>query len=54
LQNILDWSKGHIFFNGFYYPLIAGYSFLLTEYCPRGSLQDILEEREMELDWDFR
>ncbi|XP_023334377.1 atrial natriuretic peptide receptor 1 [Eurytemora carolleeae] len=27
---------------------------LITEYCPRGSLQDILEEEEMDLDWDFR
>lgn len=34
--------------------LEPGYSFLLIEYCPRGSLQDILEEKEMDLDWDFR
>ena len=27
--------------------------FLVTEYCPRGSLQDILEE-DMELDWNFK
>ena len=27
---------------------------LITEYCPRGSLQDILEEEEMELDWNFK
>ena len=26
---------------------------IVTEYCPRGSLQDILEEEEMELDWNF-
>lgn len=28
-------------------------SFVLTEYCPRGSLQDILEDG-MEIDWDFK
>ncbi|XP_023227111.1 atrial natriuretic peptide receptor 1-like [Centruroides sculpturatus] len=27
---------------------------LLTEYCPRGSLQDILENDEIKLDWMFR
>ncbi len=27
---------------------------LLTEYCPRGSLQDILEEEELKLEWNFR
>ena len=27
---------------------------LMTEYCPRGSLQDILEEEEMDLDWNFK
>lgn len=27
--------------------------FLVTEYCPRGSLQDILEE-DMNLDWNFK
>ena len=26
---------------------------IVTEYCPRGSLQHILEEEEMELDWNF-
>ncbi|XP_023347812.1 atrial natriuretic peptide receptor 1 isoform X2 [Eurytemora carolleeae] len=29
-------------------------SFVLTEYCPRGSLQDILEDSGMHLDADFR
>ena len=28
--------------------------YLVTEYCPRGSLQDILEEEEMDLDWNFK
>ncbi|ODN04050.1 Atrial natriuretic peptide receptor 1 [Orchesella cincta] len=28
--------------------------FLLTEYCPRGSLQDILENEQLKLDWTFR
>ena len=27
---------------------------LVTEYCPRGSLQDILEEEEISLDWNFK
>lgn len=27
---------------------------LLTEYCPKGSLQDILENHEIKLDWMFR
>lgn len=28
--------------------------FMLTEYCPRGSLQDILENEQLKLDWTFR
>lgn len=28
--------------------------FLVTEYCPKGSLQDILENDEIKLDWMFR
>jgi serine/threonine protein kinase len=27
---------------------------LLTEYCPKGSLQDILENEHFKLDWMFR
>ena len=27
---------------------------IVTEYCPRGSLRYILEEEEMELDWNFK
>lgn len=27
---------------------------LLTEYCPKGSLQDILENAEIKLDWMFK
>ncbi|XP_024077201.1 atrial natriuretic peptide receptor 1-like, partial [Terrapene carolina triunguis] len=27
---------------------------ILTEYCPRGSLQDILENESITLDWMFR
>lgn len=26
----------------------------LTEYCPKGSLQDILENEQIKLDWMFR
>nr|XP_027196215.1 atrial natriuretic peptide receptor 1-like [Dermatophagoides pteronyssinus] len=29
-------------------------TFLVTEYCPKGSLQDILENDEIKLDWMFR
>ena len=35
-------------------PCSAGRSFMITEYCPRGSLQDILEDSDFELDMDFR
>lgn len=27
---------------------------LITEYCPKGSLQDILENEQIKLDWMFR
>ncbi|GLH12696.1 Guanylate cyclase [Gryllus bimaculatus] len=27
---------------------------ILTEYCPKGSLRDVLENDELELDWNFR
>lgn len=27
---------------------------ILTEYCPKGSLQDILENHEINLDWMFK
>ncbi|XP_029343215.1 atrial natriuretic peptide receptor 2-like [Acyrthosiphon pisum] len=30
------------------------YCCLLTEYCPKGSLQDILENEQFKLDWMFR
>ncbi|XP_050066957.1 atrial natriuretic peptide receptor 1 isoform X3 [Aphis gossypii] len=30
------------------------YCWLLTEYCPKGSLQDILENDQFKLDWMFR
>jgi atrial natriuretic peptide receptor A len=26
----------------------------LTEYCPKGSLKDVLENDELQLDWNFR
>ncbi|XP_065362565.1 atrial natriuretic peptide receptor 1 isoform X2 [Calliphora vicina] len=29
-------------------------SFILTEYCPKGSLQDILENDQFQLDWMFK
>ena len=28
--------------------------YILTEYCPRGSLQDILEDDDIQLEWNFR
>lgn len=30
------------------------YPFILTEYCPKGSLQDILENEQIKLDWMFK
>ena len=27
---------------------------LITEYCPRGSLQDILEDEDITLEWNSR
>lgn len=27
---------------------------ILTEYCPRGSLKDVLENEAIQLDWNFR
>ena len=32
----------------------APHACLLTEYCPKGSLQDILENEQFKLDWMFR
>ena len=31
-----------------------GQQCILTEYCPKGSLQDVLENDEIKLDWMFR
>lgn len=28
--------------------------FVLTEYCPKGSLKDVLANDELQLDWNFR
>ncbi|XP_038211303.1 atrial natriuretic peptide receptor 1 [Zerene cesonia] len=28
--------------------------FILTEYCPKGSLKDVLANEELQLDWNFR
>lgn len=27
---------------------------ILTEYCPKGSLKDVLENEAIRLDWNFR
>lgn len=27
---------------------------ILTEYCPKGSLKDVLENEAIHLDWNFR
>ena len=32
----------------------APQKYILTEYCPRGSLQDILEDEDIQLEWNFR
>ena len=37
-----------------FYVFFAEKSFLITEYCPKGSLQDILEDEGFELDNDFK
>ena len=37
-----------------YFVIFLEKSFLITEYCPKGSLQDILEDDEFELDNDFK
>ncbi|XP_052230204.1 atrial natriuretic peptide receptor 1-like isoform X2 [Dreissena polymorpha] len=31
-----------------------GANMILMEYCPRGSLQDMIQNESIELDWDFR
>lgn len=38
----------------FYGAVIEDVPCLLTEYCPKGSLQDILENHEINLDWMFK
>lgn len=38
----------------FYGAVIDVVPCLLTEYCPKGSLQDILENHEISLDWMFK
>lgn len=38
----------------FYGAVIENVPCLLTEYCPKGSLQDILENHEISLDWMFK
>lgn len=27
---------------------------ILTEYCPKGSLQDVLENEQIKLEWEFK
>lgn len=38
----------------FYGAVIDSVPCMLTEYCPKGSLQDILENHEINLDWMFK
>lgn len=38
----------------FYGAVIDNVPCILTEYCPKGSLQDILENHEINLDWMFK
>ena len=40
--------------NVLYFVIFLEKSFLITEYCPKGSLQDILEDDEFDLDNDFK
>lgn len=53
LKNMKDLSNDHLV--KFYGACIeTPHCSILSEYCPRGSLQDILENEEVKLDWLFR
>ncbi|XP_026465471.1 atrial natriuretic peptide receptor 1-like isoform X2 [Ctenocephalides felis] len=55
LRNLKHLSHDHLTrFYGACLDPPEGPGLLLTEYCPRGSLQDILENCQLELDWMFR
>lgn len=52
LKTMKDIQHDHLV--RFYGAVIEIVPCLLTEYCPKGSLQDILENHEISLDWMFK
>ncbi|CRK98556.1 CLUMA_CG011905, isoform B [Clunio marinus] len=52
LKTMKDIQHDHLV--KFYGAVIEAVPCLLTEYCPKGSLQDILENHEITLDWMFK
>lgn len=52
LKTMKDIQHDHLV--RFYGAVIENVPCLLTEYCPKGSLQDILENHEISLDWMFK
>lgn len=52
LKTMKDIQHDHLV--RFYGAVIDDVPCLLTEYCPKGSLQDILENHEIKLDWMFK
>lgn len=52
LKTMKDIQHDHLV--KFYGAVIEDVPCLLTEYCPKGSLQDILENHEINLDWMFK
>lgn len=52
LKTMKDIQHDHLV--RFYGAVIEEVPCLLTEYCPKGSLPDILENHEISLDWMFK
>jgi len=52
LKTMKDIQHDHLV--RFYGCVIDSVPCILTEYCPKGSLQDILENHEINLDWMFK
>jgi atrial natriuretic peptide receptor A len=52
LKTMKDIQHDHLV--KFFGAVIENVPCILTEYCPKGSLQDILENHEIKLDWMFK
>lgn len=52
LKTMKDIQHDHLV--KFFGSVIENVPCILTEYCPKGSLQDILENHEINLDWMFK